>query len=378
MIRRFLPVGQGAFYVEQFALNDKTLNVIYDCGSITKGISINDKIDSVFKEGEEIEIVFISHVDRDHINGLEHLINHCIVKNIVFPYIKKTNKWLLYLDCLCNDDNPSENDFIFRFINNPFEAFNNSRYPTRLYQVAEKNEEQNIRLYNDIPVIESGDNVIKIIYGEEEAEKIKWEYVPFNFRCDKRAEIFKEKLKSNFAEAGIKFHEDEAIIEKWIDINVRTAIINAYKQIKGSLNTNSMVLFSGIRDKTIVQEKADFICPCYYYCFGDDNCCLKLNGCLYTWDYEAKGSLKWNNLKNAYIDYWEYIGCVQIPHHGSSYNYNIEFEQMKAYYVISAGRNNKYGHPHKSVIESLLISKNHPFIVTEQPESELVLHIASM
>ena len=32
MIRSFLPVGQGAFYTEQF---DCGMNIVYDCGSST-------------------------------------------------------------------------------------------------------------------------------------------------------------------------------------------------------------------------------------------------------------------------------------------------------------------------------------------------------
>ena len=35
MIRSFLPVGQGAFYCEQFMWNFETerINIVYDCGS---------------------------------------------------------------------------------------------------------------------------------------------------------------------------------------------------------------------------------------------------------------------------------------------------------------------------------------------------------
>lgn len=35
MVRRFLPVGQGAFYCEQFdnPFDTARINVVYDCGS---------------------------------------------------------------------------------------------------------------------------------------------------------------------------------------------------------------------------------------------------------------------------------------------------------------------------------------------------------
>lgn len=36
MLRSFLPVGQGAFYLERFETNDGRINVVYDCGSLTE------------------------------------------------------------------------------------------------------------------------------------------------------------------------------------------------------------------------------------------------------------------------------------------------------------------------------------------------------
>lgn len=380
MIRRFLPVGQGAFYVEQFCSDRKKINVVYDCGSMSKVCSINDEIKSVFKKDEEIEIVFISHVDQDHINGLEYLLKYCNVKNVVFPYIRETEKWAFGIEYFCNADKPSKDDFAYRFIDNPFVVQAVSNHQTRLYQVLEaennRTDPENNNNFpindNNILVIESGRNAVEIIFGKEEAERIKWEYIPFNFREKNRTSEFREKLYSVFTEAGIPLHDYERLIEEWGNLNVRKAIINAYKQVKGSLNSNSMVLFSGIKEKSIIQWKTCLNCNgCTCDCFYCFNCCAKANGCLYTGDYEAKGNQKWKDLKNAYAEYWEYIGCVQIPHHGSSHNYNKEFEKMKAYFVISAGRNNKYKHPHKQVIEGLRMSNKHPFIVTEQPDSEL-------
>ena len=35
MLRSFLPVGQGAFYLERFEINGEKTNVVYDCGSLT-------------------------------------------------------------------------------------------------------------------------------------------------------------------------------------------------------------------------------------------------------------------------------------------------------------------------------------------------------
>ena len=48
MIRRFLPVGQGALYYEHFESDETTtgeeINVVYDCGSSTGVKIVEDQI----------------------------------------------------------------------------------------------------------------------------------------------------------------------------------------------------------------------------------------------------------------------------------------------------------------------------------------------
>lgn len=68
MLRSFLPVGQGAFYFERFEYDKDRINIIYDCGSLTDVSIVEEEIHSNFEKGEDIEVVFISHVDQDHIN----------------------------------------------------------------------------------------------------------------------------------------------------------------------------------------------------------------------------------------------------------------------------------------------------------------------
>ena len=92
-------------------------------------------------------------------------------------------------------------------------------------------------------------------------------------------------------------------------------------------------------------------------------------------DYDAKGESKWCDLKNAYEKYWAYIGCVQIPHHGSYRNYNNEFSKLYSYFVISAGISNKYRHPSGSVVKDLILNNKVPLIVTEMRNSEVMFEI---
>ena len=165
-------------------------------------------------------------------------------------------------------------------------------------------------------------------------------------------------------------NEDIQVIWKTGTEIERENIKNSYKAVKGSFNTNSMILYSGMKERCYGQSVVKSI---YYRCCC--NCNPKNVGCLYMGDHDASGKYKWKELINAYATYWNNIGCVQIPHHGSKHNYNKELAKLDAYYIISAGMNNRYQHPHSLVIKDLLFNGNFPYIITENKSSELHLVI---
>ena len=140
-----------------------------------------------------------------------------------------------------------------------------------------------------------------------------------------------------------------------------------------------MTLFSGIRNYAFFQALEDEF-PINKHCIGSASCkycdCSLPpysypSGCLYTGDYDASGMRKWKDLKHVYNDYWHYIGCLQIPHHGSHNNYNHEFCDCFSHIIISAGVNNKYGHPDADVVKDLLMNCRNIHLVTEKKWSQV-------
>ena len=115
MIRSFLPVGQGAFYLESFKVfKEQPINIVYDCGSLSKEQILKAEIHNTFQKKENINAVFISHLHRDHINGLPYLLQYCNVKNIFLPLITEENrKWLLLKDLVESSSlSPVDTDFV--------------------------------------------------------------------------------------------------------------------------------------------------------------------------------------------------------------------------------------------------------------------------
>lgn len=393
MIRSFLPVGQGAFYCEQFRVIDsKPINVVYDCGSFRNTKLVKKEIENNFEEKEVIHALFVSHLHDDHINGIAHLVKHCEVKKIFLPLLTEKNRALLELSCSINGDNQA-----IAFIRNPEMALRtwnpNSPVP-QIYQIREYSSEDTIEVEGrqrnldeerdnsnnerESTVIDSGTNVINHILGESDIKLrpySNWSYIPFNFRQEERVAILKKELSSIYKRS---INNDD-IVNMWKSGSAtdRKKIKGAYKKIPDNFNTNSMTLFSGLnysaRNQWLINTKRN--CHCCGRC---DMGRRTEVGCLYTGDYNAGGNANWEQLRNAYRNYWNLIGCVQIPHHGSKHNYNSKLAEQDAFFIISAGYNNSFRHPHNLVIKDLLFHRHYPYIVTEEIRSAVHLYIDFM
>lgn len=369
--RLILPVGQGAFYVEKF---ENRKNIVYDCGSMGNEEKIKELIEKCFERNKVIEAIFISHLDKDHMNGVKDLLTKCEVKRICFPLITEEMKQALKIKIMIEEAMGNNySDFIKEFIENPEAAIRKIKedIEIELIEILPNNEEDIVEENNK--KIDSEDTKNKKIKrikkksGEDIAKEIKelehscnekkWELIPYNFRQETRIKEFEEKLEEEFGKK-ISLEKVEEIWRKNEDES-REKIKKAYEGIKGGLNTNSMILFSGVReDSTQIQYDSSYV---------------KV-GCLYTGDYEAKGKNKWETLEEAYKEYWAWIGMIQVPHHGSARNCNDALISKKAVYFLSAGEKNSYKHPSHKVVEDIRLKyNNNLYIVTENKGLKIVM-----
>ncbi|MGL4868411.1 MAG: MBL fold metallo-hydrolase, partial [Cetobacterium sp.] len=83
MERIFYPVGHGAFYIENIC----GLNIVFDCGTVSKRVFLEESIDRFIEEyGRTVDLLIISHFDIDHYNGIKKLLKKdIIVKKILIP-----------------------------------------------------------------------------------------------------------------------------------------------------------------------------------------------------------------------------------------------------------------------------------------------------
>ena len=72
------------------------------------------------------------------------------------------------------------------------------------------------------------------------------------------------------------------------------------------------------------------------------------------------------DIRKIYRRYWDLIGTIQIPHHGSGKSFKATpFDEGGFLCPMSVGNKNSYGHPSPIVISELFLKRNFPILVTE-------------
>jgi len=154
----------------------------------------------------------------------------------------------------------------------------------------------------------------------------------------------------------------------------RKDIRQAYNDVTGRINQNSIILYSGPIEKKGQYYISNY--PCIMYCakhYRDYkihyNCCTKRAACIYTGDAD----LNITNIREVYERFWDNVGTIQIPHHGDLKSFNINIIESGYYYCpISVGKNNTYGHPAGQVILDIYKEDCLPILITESLNSMYV------
>lgn len=198
-----------------------------------------------------------------------------------------------------------------------------------------------------------------------------WVYIPFIYEYQSRREEFLEKLNKAGIDINRLENDPNYILEKVI----RDKVKKVYKSISGGINENSMFLYSGpssIKDSNSLYWRErywhhDPYCRCFdHYVYRCDPYRV---ACLYTGD----GDLNKVKVKAIYSNYWDFIGTIQIPHHGSLSSFDASILDNRQFLCpISVGKNNYYGHPSQEVIREILLNKSCPLLVTEDVDSTFV------
>lgn len=357
------PIGQGAFYSEQLEYNDEYFNVVFDCGSWRSNNTtkiLKSEISSRFVMGEEIEILFISHFDNDHINGVQALINHKIkIKNIVIPLVEEKDFWFFSKEYGMDYNS-------FKNLYNSLCASADKVYKVKPVNI-EDSEEHNRK---NINLSENKNEQSEEIIDSNTLLRINnifdWCYIVFNYNMDTKKKIFLKNLEKEGLTLDVFCHGFEHILSHIEQIK------NAYKKLnkEDGLNLSSLIVYSGGYNKR-------------YSCITTTNCCgfcriidyhynryiLCVNeGCLYSGDTNLNQNRLIDDLKYKLKDLSKHVGIIQIPHHGCRKNFNNDIFTLNddiIFCFVSYGSKNDYGHPSISMLSRLRTQGKIVFEVTE-------------
>ena len=354
IIRTIHPVGQGAMYSERFLDKDgnTAFLAVYDCGS-DNSQKLNREISASFSDTDDVDLLFISHLDKDHVNGIMKLKEAVrSIKTIVLPFLSESQKnvYLLLAD-----------DMLKQIILSP-EVFLSGSNIIKVKSVSDSVENPdplNLPLSAD-EVLESGTPISANVI-------IDWCYIPYNYDESTHMKDFYKRL----ADEGIA--ESSLRDSDFIDDN-RNRLKDIYKKVcGGSVNDSSLVVYSGggsigypsciihgsIRNSRNSGE------ACLY--LGDAN--------INQTQTNAKSmvdDLK-DRLDSANVN--RHIGMIQLPHHGSVKNFHkglLSYGLAPKSYFASFGQNNRHGHPSTLMI-GLIVARNETFCgVTEIRDSAMI------
>lgn len=432
VIRTIHPVGQGAFYTEEFFDNDhnRILTVVFDCGSKTKiGRSncINKVVSGAFVEGQTIDILFISHFDTDHVNGINKILkNRRHIRYVVLPQLDG-NEWFYTIEnTFASGENHhttarrvyylkrrlmSAGAKILQVRPIPDEGFQEEGLHPHTIDPEKEEPRQSVdNRSND------GGNGISDISGIGDAEGMidsgtvfgivkspSWIYVPVNFTYGKDIKNLRNRIQT-ILDVDAKFHGNS--IEKltstelcdFIERN-RKSINDAYDAVFPCTNASSLCLYSGAIRETQLRQNIDndtiirsILIQKYIYhdppkkierelFFGQRNC----EGCLFTGDSVMTKGENINKLRFVFssIDNWsKRLGIFQLPHHGSKENFgkdSLDFlfdaKDIKCHMPLlcfaSFGSTNCYGHPSDNLISLLSTYPSYFIGVTEAKHNTL-------
>lgn len=330
VIRTIHSVGQGAFCTEEFHDSNQGLKhtVVFDCGSTTRighGYCINKVVSGTFSEKENIDVLFISHFDKDHVNGIKEIIKQGrSIDYIVLPQID-VYKWFYIIENICAyDESVKSTVDTISFIKDKLAevSTSNGNKNMKILQVKPIPYEENYEGENDDDANINPNN-IKTLLEDTEVDNNQsfipsidniggsngkidsgtvfslvfnpsWIYIPINYTYDRDIQKLK-RLLNKIIKSDTDYKEksiNSLSISKLCDfiINNRTKINNAYNSIFPNTNASSLCVYSCMLPSSLSRKSYSYyIHPnlvnrcCDPWCHIDKRI-MNIEGCLYTGD----------------------------------------------------------------------------------------------
>lgn len=396
---KFHPIGQGGFYTGILGLygrNNSQFNFVYDCGTLSERNNLNYAIESYKNtlRNDTIDVLFISHLDDDHVNGIVDLLRGIHCKNIYLPYLSPFERLLVAIRHNPRDTKDFK-DFI-RFITSPHNYLleidgnnigtinyikGNSKGEITNEQKAIEPSESNNEFTDNLDLlpqseynaeIESISQSSKILFKKANGKLnfgFIWEFYLFHEPGSiTQIEQFRNAIQDIYGfEVDTKLTSEELVIILSNTDNLKE-LRKKFRAIFKNLNKTSLV----VQHKPL-SYKYSHISKEQYFIWNVGHYFNPLirnfkrlinrnsNSIDYRWGVTLlTGDIGLDQIENSnYIEnQLKNVQVFQVPHHGSNTRWNkIYLDKLNnkglTSSVINFGYGNTYGHPKPNVLEDL-------------------------
>tara|TARA_R110002072_G_scaffold141970_6_gene287299 strand:+ start:3253 stop:4452 length:1200 start_codon:yes stop_codon:yes gene_type:complete len=385
------PVGQGGFTTGQVETDQGPLRWVYDCGSDDTR-PLQDEIRLFLSEGG-VDLLFISHLHADHVNGIDALLSEGDVVEVVLPYIGNDEKKLL----LASGAARGVLSTSYRsFLSNPV-AWLSRRRVKRVRFIRGDDPDDGLEGREGAPdfpseqpskhkwlrlggptskTMERRRIPVTVDVGNHDAicplsgGVGAWVFVPQVYQPSKaRMDRFSASLEAVFgAKQTYRQLAKEALTQAG-----RAKLRLAYDQIWRDHNLVSMSLYAGPVDVSNLGSWTE-VGEGHHRNRLRDN--LIGGGWLLTGDAKLVGERRRNKFKDRYSAWFGNLDVFQLPHHGSRHSGDWRLFQALGGRPIgfaAASLTNKYRHPHDETFSDFRRAlRSEPLQVSEDALSALI------
>ena len=388
----FWNVGQGLFSSGRIQMGDAlAFHWVYDCGTSSSQKLIQNAVNkyNFDKNHRNIDLLVLSHFDKDHISGVKELLkNGRKIKRWVVPYYPLWQRLVIasFLDIQPDDEE-------WGFYQNPIQYFKTyfaeELKKTKFLLLPEKENESEISIslepsdFDDVLSFETTEKLSDEF--DNLGQNVHW------LNPDKALLLRKGEEQFEFVLYNVPFN----LLAK-VPTNL-TAFQKQVKQIIQSHQSNStdptpalktlytLAFGNGSKNKNIISQYLYIrnIKPPSFWGMGNNHIFdvsigneneiavipkdKTKNAILYTGDAFLNDlSLLTDLTQSLGVERMARIYCLQVPHHGSKHNWQQGLANIfsPCISVFSADSQRRNGHPHGEVLKDfstytpILVNKN--------------------
>jgi Metallo-beta-lactamase superfamily len=408
--RRQHPIGQGFFHSGTLAVGSAKFRYVYDCGS-EDVTTLRSRIEVYCADNPtRVDALFVSHLDRDHVNGLDRLLTLVRAETVVLPYITDADLLVALADA---EDRGEADSGLILFLSDVVGWFGD-RGVSRVIFVRGNDTEPPEgappelppappppaagadtigfdldaavavagTVTRQTPVLGADVEVLTIDHRtplllRAGSQLLNWAFLTFVHPEVVGIAAFRGKIREAFPtlpgldpparpDYGNVYAALSAILKS---PESRGKLAECYAHIRKNRNLTSMALYSGPLG----------VYPRYSASCRSTDGTRRLAvqqtercGSIATGDANLRAAGRRLAFLRHYDTVLKYVWSVALPHHGSRHNFSGQMlDSRHPVYVAAAGQSNRYGHPHPEVVLEIRGRDADIFVTTEDPRTAL-------